>query len=378
MPILDKKRKTWTGRVRISGFPVTTKRGFITKTAAKEWERKEKIKLTNPQETPLSFSQASTDYLLYCQKRQQKNTYRQKAFIIKSLIESWGEDKAVSDIKPLDIEEYLDLRFEMVSGKSANRDLREINTLFNWLIRKKYILENPATSIERYKEKSFSKYVPPREDLNKVMLAANGKEYDILQSIYHTGARAIEIRRLKWEDINFKNRTIKLWTRKRKTGALEADELFINNILYEILDTLYKNRDKHSSYVFPNKSGGRFSKNTLDNLMPNLFKHINQYQDEEGRWVDKAEDEQIKPFGLNAIRHYVASLMVAGNELSLADVQKQMRHKRATTTDTYIKSFQNAETNAAKFIERTQNIIPLKQNRKAQNKKNGSIYGSTK
>ena len=47
----------------------------------------------------------------------------------------------------------------------------------------KYIIENPATSIERYKEESFSKYVPPREDLNKVMLAANGKEYDILQNI---------------------------------------------------------------------------------------------------------------------------------------------------------------------------------------------------
>ena len=361
MPILDKKRKTWTGRVRMSGFPVTTKRGFITKTAAKEWERKEKIKLSNPQEIRLSFSQASTDYLLYCQKRQQKNTYRQKTFIIKSLIESWGEDKIFPEIKPLDIEQYLDRRFDEVSGKAANRDLREINTLFNWLIKKKYITENPATSIERYKEESFSKYVPPQEDVNKIMLAANGEEYDILQSIYHTGARAIEIRRLKWEDINFKNRTIKLWTRKRKTGALEADELFINNILYEILDTLYKNRDKHSPYVFPNKSGGRFSKYTMDNIMPKL-----------------CERAGVESFGFNAIRHYVASLMVAGNELSLADVQKQMRHKRATTTDTYIKSFQNAETNAANFIERTQNIIPLKQNRKAQNKKNGSIYGSTK
>ena len=63
--------------------------------------------------------------------------------------------------------------------------------------------------------------------------------------------------------------------------------------------------------------------------------------------------------------------------MSLADVQKQMRHKRATTTDNYIKSFQNTETNAASFIERTQNIIPLKQGRRAQNKKNGSIRGST-
>jgi len=298
---------------------------------------------------------------MYCQKRQQKNTYRQKTFIIKSLIESWGEDKPISDIKPLDIEEYLDLRFETVSGKSANRDLREINTLFNWLIRKKYIIENPATSIERYKEESFLKYVPPQEDVNNVMLAANEKEYDILQSIYHTGARAIEIRRLQWEDINFKNRTIKLWTRKRKTGSLEADELFINTILYEVLNTLYKNRDKYSPYVFPNKSGGRFSKYTMDNIMPKL-----------------CERAGVKSFGFNAIRHHVASLMVAGNELSLADVQKQMRHKRATTTDNYIKSFQNSETNAANFLERTQNITPLKQGRRDQNKKNGSIRGSTK
>jgi integrase len=360
MPILDKKRKTWTGRVRLSGLPVTTKRGFTTKTAAREWERKTKINLTNPQEIPLTFSQASTDYLIYCQKRQQKNTYRQKQFIIKSLIQSWGEDKTFSEIRPLDIEHYLDNRFNEVSGKAANRDLREINTLFNWLIKKKYITENPATSIERYKEEPFSKHVPPHEDMNKIMLAANKKEYAILQCIYNTGARAIEIRRLKWEDINFRDRTIRLWTRKRKTGALESDELFINNILYEVLNALHKGRDRHSPYVFPNQKGERFSKYTMDNIMPKL--------------CDQAD---VKPFGLNAIRHHVASLMVAGKELSLVDVQKQLRHKRATTTDNYIKSFQKAETNAANFIERTQNITPLKKGLKAQNKKNGSIYGST-
>jgi len=357
MPTQDKKRKTWTGRVRLSGFPITTKRGFLTKTAATEWERKTKLKLTNPQEIPLTFSRASTDYLLYCQKRQQKNTYRQKTFIIKSLIQFWGEDKPFSEIKPLDIEKYLDSRFAAVSGKAANRDLREISTLFNWLIKKKYITENPATAIEKYKEEPFTKYVPPQEDVNKVMLAANEKEYAILQCIYHTGARAIEIRRLGWEDINFRDRTIKLWTRKRRGGALESDKLFINNVLFEILDALYKNRNKHSPFVFPNKTGGRLSKYTMDNIMPKLCQRAG-----------------VKPFGFNAIRHHVASLMVAGQELSLSDVQKQMRHKRTTTTDNYIKSFQGAEAKAANFIEKTQNIIPLKQ---PHNKKNGSIDGST-
>ena len=358
MPAWDNKRKTWIGRVRLSGYPVRTKRGFKTKTAAKEWERKERILLDNPQAIPLTFSQASTDYLLYCQKRQQQNTYRQKTFIIRSLIKSWGEDKPCSEIKPLDIEQYLDSRFDRVSGKAANRDLREINTLFNWLISKKYLTDNPATSIEQYKVDSFEKYVPPQEDVNKVMLAANEKEYAMLQCIYHTTARAIEIRRMKWEDVNFTERTIKLWTRKRKGGSLESDDLFINNILYDVLDDLYQNRQ--SPYVFPNQTGGQFSKYTMDNIMPKL--------------CDRAG---VKPFGFNAIRHHVASLMVAGKELSLIDVQKQFRHKRTTTTDNYIKSFQGAENKAANFIERTQSVLSINKLKKDQNKKNGSTGGST-
>ncbi len=93
------------------------------------------------------------------------------------------------------------------------------------------------------------------------------------------------------------------WTRKRRGGSLESDELFINNILYEILDTVYKNRDKQSPYVFPNKAGGQFSKYTMDNIMPKLCK-----------------DAEVEPFGFNAIRHHVASLMVA---LMVAHKQKR-------------------------------------------------------
>lgn len=367
MPIQDKIRKTWIGRVRLSGFPVKTKRGFKTKTAAKEWERKEKIRLTNPAKIPLTFSKASTEYLLYCQRRQQKNTYRQKAFIIKSLIQYWREDKTLNEIQSMEIEKYLDARFENVSGKSANRDLREINTLFNWLVKNKFTDVNPVTAIEKYKEEPFIKYVPPQEDVNKVMLEADPWEYAILQCIYNTNARSVEIRRMRWEDVDFSRRTIKLWTRKRRGGDLQPDELYINNVLLEILKALYKERIRGSSYVFPSKSGGQLSKSTMDNIMPGIFKRLN-YINNGKKWIEKPKEEQVKVFGFHAIRHHVASLMVAGNELSLVDVQKQLRHKRATTTDNYIKSFKDAETKAADFIEKTQKIIPFSLKKKIQKK----------
>ncbi len=166
-----------------------------------------------------------------------------KSFIFRSLITFWSCDPALDTINRNMIEEYLDSRFEKSGGASANRDLRELTTLFRWFFNNKYCgLDNPCLGIEQYKSTPYLRYVPPPEDINAVMLNANQFEYDFIQCVYHTAARRKELQRLKWDDINFQTGSLLLWTRKRKGGGLEKDELKMNSVIYQVLEARYRER----------------------------------------------------------------------------------------------------------------------------------------
>ena len=290
-----------------------------------------------PRKTVLTCAQAFEQYLSWCEKRRKLNTYRQKAFIIRSLITHLQHNPSIDNLTETNIESYLDFRFKTTGGKSANRDLRELKTAFNWLISRRLCFTNPCAGIEEYEEDSFVRYVPPPEDINAVLLEAEPWEYDFLQCIYHTAARRGEIQRLKWEDINFQTARIILWTMKRKGGSLEPDELSMNSVFLALLENRYRTRHRESPYVFPNNAGEVISKYTLDNIMPRLCR--------------KAD---VKPFGFHAIRHHVSAIMADSKKLSLVQIQKQLRHKRTTTTDLYLKSFTGDETGAAGVLEKAQ------------------------
>ena len=256
-----------------------------------------------------------------------------------------GTDVNIQTLNKTDLERYLDFVYESTGGKKSNREMRELRTLFNWFKQRGYLSNNPATGLEHYKEDLFIKYVPPPEDINTILLKAEGWEYDFIQCLYHFAARAGEIRNLKWDDVNFQTKTVTLWTAKRGGGSLEPDQMTMNNIINDILSERYRTRDRHSPYVFPNKEGGVKSKNTIDKVLPRLCKKSG-----------------VKQFGMHAIRHHVSALMADSKKLSLIEIQKQLRHKRATTTDTYLKSIITGKNKASEVLEESMkksNLTPI-------------------
>jgi integrase len=331
MPTKDKQRGTWIGRVQKAGFMPKKKRGFKTRIEAVKWEIEETNRLLNPDPIRITFSQSSNDYLAWVERRREQNTFRYKLHIIKSFLKHLGADIAVEDITSQTIEEFLDTIFEASSGKTANRYLRELKTFFNWAVHRDAAQTNPCRPIELYKEDPFIKYVPPVEDLNKVLSLADKWQRNFLLCIFYTAARRIEIIRLKWDDIDFERRLITLWTKKRKGGSLESDQLYINDGLMKVLKS--QPRIPDHPYVFSRSSGEPLSKNTVDKLLNSLCK--------------KAD---VTPFGLHAIRHFAAVVMMDSKELSLVDIQKMLRQKRATTTDVYLNQLSKSKTMAAEIL----------------------------
>lgn len=139
----------------------------------------------------------------------------------------------------------------------------------------------------------------------------------MLYCYLHLAARRKEIFMLRWHDIDFESKKIRLYTRKRKDGSLEFDWLPLTDFLYRELLTHRKQSDMENELVFPNpKNGGAY------------------YQRD--RWMKRlCLKAEVSLFGLHAIRHLSASILIE-NDVAMIDVKTILRHKSMATTERYI------------------------------------------
>ena len=300
------------------------KEGFKTRSKALEWEVQKREELKNPIEAKpirITFSQVSTRYLEDCQARFQKNTWRQKAFVYRNFLIFINEDPPADSIPKQTFVEYLKYRRTKNGNCAANRDLKEFKALFNWCIRQELLFKNPCINIQDYPEEFKVKYIPTAEDINRIILVAEPNDMDLIQTLRHTAGRISEVLNLTWEDINFEQRWVRLWTRKRRGGELHEDKLPMTGTLYGILKYRWRNRNKAISYIFHNSDGTKIT--------------YHQKKDTMRKLCEKAE---VKPFGFHAIRHHVASFLADSHKVSHNQIQLMLRHRRLTTTDHYIKT----------------------------------------
>jgi integrase len=69
--------------------------------------------------------------------------------------------------------------------------------------------------IEKLPTTKQKKVIPIPQDMAKILMAA-GPDRPLLLVLFHTMCRIDEALRLKWEDVNFEQKTITLHTRKRR------------------------------------------------------------------------------------------------------------------------------------------------------------------
>ena len=138
---------------------------------------------------------------------------------------------------------------------------------------------------------------------------------------------------MTWDDVNFKDKWVRLWTRKRKGGELHEDKLPMEKTLHDILKRRGGNRDKNTPYVFHNPGGSQYTRNQKKDTMNRLCRKAG-----------------VKPFGFHAIRHHVASALADSGDARLPEIQKLLRHKKVSTTDNYIKAIDPQLKRTAKTL----------------------------
>jgi integrase len=255
------------------------------------------------------------------------NTVRQKAHVYRSLIAFMGGDAPACDITTRTISDYLTGIANSKNNITSNRHRRDLAALYAWGIRQGAVDVHPVAGIEPLPEDPAPRCIPPAADIASVRLAAMGDERDFLECIYHLAARRGEIVRMKWEDVNFEHSAVRLWTRKRRGGALQPDWVPMNDTLYGILRSRWKRRDKADPVVFA------LSSKALRNMMPKL-----------------CQQAGVKPFGFHAIRHHVASILNDSGKASMRQIQTILRHRRQATTEQYLHTVDHDIRRVAKIL----------------------------
>lgn len=306
------------------GKRVASKAGFQTKRAARKWEAEYEAE-SLPTDTGLLS--IVNKYLDEVEAKRARNTYGYKCTCLKRLVGNMGEVGAL--VRGLYAER---------GPKAANRNLREFKTFFAWAIRYGYHPgPNPCAHIEPYPEEQYVRYVPPKEDVAAVRLAAKGKARAIVDMLYFTGARLSEVLSLKWEDVDLKQGTVRLWTRKRRGGSRGSRVLALPNSGKMLLN-LYQNHPAQQSttYIFTNPlTGAPYSRNSgfIKALIPSLCKRAG-----------------VKPFTAHCLRHHHATLLMdAGIDRRV--IQGRLGHQRFSTTETYLHEMEVDRTVSNLFEE---------------------------
>jgi integrase len=336
MPYFDQKKKRWKGVVKRGSERYTHL--FKTKTEAKCWEVEKWKEIENPKpvvETGMDFLTACNEYLDYSKLRFSAMTYGEKKKLCGSLLKKWG-NVLVNDVTPMMVMKHLGDRARDVSDNAWNRDRKNLLAMFNWLRKIHGVVNNPVVNIDRMPEERKTEYIPPGEDIDRVIMAASGQDRVMLKCYYYTFARRSELFDWTWEDINFEKEWYRLWTRKRLHGDREADYFPMpkGSDLYGALTWQWEHRNTNSAYVFTDhKSGEKFT-------------HRNTFMK---RLCERAG---VKAFGFKAFRKFGPSVLNDIHRVSIKKLQRLLRHKAQTTTEIYLKKIDDDLAVGLRLLER--------------------------
>lgn len=304
------------------GVRVAGKTGFATKKEARAWQQQAEADLQGQElTTRLDFFQLATLYLEDMKARRQPNTWQYKFTTLQRFLTFMGGRFPLKKLTPRDVDAYLRARFYSHGPKAANRDIVELKAAVNWMLRKQLFAgQNLFAMTERFAENAFKRHVPTREHIDAVLVVASQEQKDFLHILLHTGARLSEVCSLNWEDVNFKDNTITLWTRKRSGGNREARTLAMSQTLRATLEDRSGREGRHETFVFVGRDNKQFTKNSVRLWLPELCKAA----------------EVKPPFTAHGLRHFVATRLMDSGRVTSFQVQNFLGHKNLSTTEKYL------------------------------------------
>jgi len=155
-----------------------------------------------------------------------------------------------------------------------------------------------------------------------------------------TGARKSEPLKWEWTDIDFKNRTYALHTRKSGTGEVKTTYHDMPDILFEVLQRRFVQRHPNLPYVFWHRFWDRKQKTWREDRYQSLNKFTHRLCKKAG----------VPPFQLHQLRHLATRILKELAGMNIAQLQRFLRHDKQKTTEIYAGHLETSTKEQTDFL----------------------------
>lgn len=141
-----------------------------------------------------------------------------------------------------------------------------------------------------------------------------------------TGARKSEILTWKWVDIDFQNRVYALHARKTGSRTLKTTHHEMPALLNNLLQSRFRKGHSTLPFVFWHRYWDRKRKAWREYRYQNLNRFT----------VRLCGRAKVPPFNPHQLRHLATSILKGKGNMSLAQLQRFLRHDHQRTTEIYV------------------------------------------
>lgn len=222
----------------------------------------------------------------------------------------------VSEIAPLHLKQYRVTLQQTLKNATINRRFNTFNHFFHVCEDNSYLSKNPMKSLKRLPEKPEKKRLPKPEEFQKVLDEVSPQVCDFLFIQALTGARPIELRELRFSDIDFDKKIVILKSRKGD-GTQRIREIPMPKALRDKFEKIkLDRRSQAKDFVFTGAYGD-MGKSTVYLAVRRACKKL-----------------KIDPFTPYALRHLFCteSGLLGAN---IFDIQRLLGHSNINTTRNY-------------------------------------------
>jgi integrase len=268
-------------------------------------------------ERKIRFGDFAEEFLKWSEANKAPMTYVADERVVRKLLKPLWRGKYLAGIRTKDVEDFKALRLQEVAPRSVNREIATMRSMFSKAIEWEYLTKHPMEGI---KELKYQKRPPTFLTLDQVHQLLDACENPLLYRFVvigaFTGMRRSEIESLRWADVDFRRREIRV---QESTKNHEYRILPMATLVEEVL--------KEAQTPF----------HDLVMTYPNGRPFLHP-----GVPLTKAlQEAELPRIRVHDLRHSFASnLVMLGTPLNV--VQKLLGHKKIETTMVYAHLAPNA------------------------------------